>query len=113
MQPIISDATNSLKKAINERILILDGSTGVLIQRLKLSEADFRGTLLANHKSPLKGNNDILVLTRSEVVCKIHRDYLEAGADIIETNTFNANTLSQQEYGTAHLVHQINYERHD
>ncbi len=110
MQPIISDYTNSLKKAINERILILDGSTGVLIQRLKLTEADFRGTLLANHKSPLKGNNDILVLTRPEVVCKIHRDYLEAGADIIETNTFNANALSQQEYGTAHLVHDINYE---
>lgn len=110
MRPIISDSTISLKQAINERILILDGSTGVLIQRLKLSEADFRGTLLANHKSPLKGNNDILVLTRPEVVCKIHRDYLEAGADIIETNTFNANALSQQEYGTAHLVHKINYE---
>lgn len=106
-QPI--DASFSpLHTALKNRILLLDGSMGVMIQRLNLSEADFRGSLMADHSVNLKGNNDILVLTRPEAIAKIHRDYLAAGADIIETNSFNANILSQREYATEELVSEIN-----
>lgn len=104
----ISDSSKLLKKSLSERVLVLDGSTGVLIQRLNHSEEDFRGDYFVSHNCPLKGNNDILVLSRPDIVRKIHRDYLEAGADIIETNTFNANGFSQREYGTSHLVRDIN-----
>lgn len=101
-------STTSLLNALNDRILVLDGSMGVMIQHLNLNENEFRGELLATHPTPLKGNNDILVLTRPEAIAQIHRSYLEAGADIIETNSFNANAISQREYGTSHLVHDIN-----
>lgn len=103
-----SSSTTSLLNALNDRILVLDGSMGVMIQHLNLDENEFRGELLATHPTPLKGNNDILVLTRPEAIAQIHRSYLEAGADIIETNSFNANAISQREYGTSHLVHDIN-----
>lgn len=93
---------------LTRRVLILDGSMGVMIQRLGLSENDFRGSSLKNHPQPLKGNNDILCLTYPEAVANIHRQYLEAGADIIETNTFNSTVLSQREYGTEGLVREIN-----
>lgn len=99
---------NSLADALKSRVLVLDGSMGVMIQHLSLSESDFRGVLLREHAVPLKGNNDILCLTAPEKVASIHRQYLEAGADIIETNTFNATVLSQGEYGTQHLVENIN-----
>lgn len=106
-QPI--DASFSpLHNALKNRILLLDGSMGVMIQRLNLNEADFRGERLADHPVALKGNNDILVLTRPEAIAKIHSDYLAAGADIIETNSFNANILSQREYATENLVAEIN-----
>lgn len=98
-----------LNNALKERILVLDGSMGVMIQHLNLSERDFRGTAMTDHPTPLKGNNDILVITQPEAISKIHRDYLNAGADIIETNSFNANALSQREYGTEHLVYEINF----
>lgn len=101
--------TSPLHEALKEKILVLDGSMGVMIQHLNLGENEFRGDLLANHSTPLKGNNDILVLTRPEAIAQIHRNYLEAGADIIETNSFNANAISQREYGTSHLVHDINF----
>lgn len=105
-----SDNTTALLlNALKERILVLDGSMGVMIQQLQLDEKEFRGNLLADHNLPLKGNNDILVLTRPEAIAQIHRSYLEAGADIIETDSFNANAISQREYGTSHLVHDINY----
>ncbi len=97
-----------LRDALNNRVLVLDGSMGVMIQLQSLSESEFRGALLQNHTAELKGNNDILCLTAPEVVASIHRQYLEAGADIIETNTFNATVLSQREYGTEHLVEEIN-----
>lgn len=97
-----------LYSALKERILLLDGAMGSMIQRYKLAEADFRGNLLKDHPHPLQGNNDLLVLTRPDVIEAIHRQYLEAGSDIIETNTFNATSISQADYGTEHLVYDIN-----
>lgn len=79
---------------LKERILILDGAMGTMIQRYKLTEADFRGKEFADHPGDLKGNNDLLSLTQPQIIQEIHRNYLEAGADIIETNTFNANGIS-------------------
>lgn len=98
----------NLKDAIKERILVLDGAMGTMIQKYSLGESDFRGTLLAAHPCALKGNNDLLVLTRPDVISEIHTKYLAAGADIIETCTFNANAISQGEYGCAHLCSEIN-----
>lgn len=98
-----------LQKALNERILIIDGAMGRLIQGYGLTEADFRGSLLTNHAKPLKGNNDLLCLTRPDIITEIHTQYLSAGADIIETNTFNATAISQADYNTQHLVYDINF----
>jgi 5-methyltetrahydrofolate--homocysteine methyltransferase len=100
---------NLLKDILNRRIMILDGAMGTMIQRHKLSEEDFRGDKFRDHKSPLKGNNDILVITRPEIIKSIHRKYLEAGADIIETNTFNSTAISQADYGTEAYVYELNY----
>ncbi|MFN4080676.1 MAG: methionine synthase [Saprospiraceae bacterium] len=101
-------ALKALTKAARERILIIDGAMGTMIQRRGLDEADFRGNLLREHPSDLKGNNDMLCLTRPNVIADIHREYLEAGADLIETNTFNATSISQADYDTSHLARQIN-----
>ena len=98
----------TLEQSIKARVLILDGAMGTMIQRYSLAEADFRGTLLAHLPGQLKGNNDLLCLTRPDVVEDIHRKYLEAGADIIETNTFNATRISQADYHTEDLVGEIN-----
>ncbi len=84
---------------LGERILILDGAMGTMIQRYKLDEADYRGERFKDWPSDLKGNNDLLALTKPEVIRAIHEQYLEAGADILETNTFNGNRLSQADYG--------------
>ncbi len=92
----------------SQRILILDGAMGTMIQRYHLSEQDFRGAEFSAHPTNLEGNNDILTLTRPDVIAAIHRQYLEAGADIIESCTFNAQRISQQEYQTAHIVRRIN-----
>ena len=97
-----------LVETIKDRILVLDGAMGTMIQCYALAETDFRGTLLAEHPQQLKGNNDLLVLTRPDVIKDIHSRYLAAGADIIETCTFNANAISQGEYGCAHLCADIN-----
>ena len=83
---------------------------GTMVQSFKLDEKDFRGKRFANHKSDLTGNNDILVLTQPEIVTKIHTAYLDAGADIIETNTFNANAISQSDYNMESEVYNLNYE---
>ncbi len=88
-----------LEKLLAERILILDGAMGTMIQGCGLSESDFRGEEFASHPSPLAGNNDLLNLTRPDIIRTIHAAYLEAGADIVETNTFNANAISQADYG--------------
>ncbi len=90
------------------RILVLDGAMGTMVQRLGLDEAAFRGQRLADHPSSLQGNNDLLVLTRPDAIRGIHRDYLEAGADILETSTFNANRYSQADYGLEHLAYEMN-----
>jgi 5-methyltetrahydrofolate--homocysteine methyltransferase len=93
-----------------ERILLLDGSWGVMIQGYGLNEADFRGERFGNHPSDLKGNNDLLTLSKPEIIRDIGRQYLEAGADFLETNTFNSNSMSQADYGLAPLVHELNEE---
>src|SRR6202043_2161772 len=92
-------ASFDIVEALDRRILILDGAMGTMVQQYKLQENDYRGNLFASHSTDLKNNNDILCLTRPEVIVQIHREYLEAGADIIETNTFNATTISQADFG--------------
>ncbi|MGE0028314.1 MAG: methionine synthase [Thermoleophilia bacterium] len=107
----MSDATReTLDRLLAERILVLDGATGTMIQRHTLTEEDFRGDVLAEHPLPLKGNNDLLTLTRPDIVSGIHHAFLEAGADIVETNTFSGTTIAQADYGTGHLVADINRE---
>ena len=97
-----------LEKIAQRRIVILDGAMGTMIQQLGLTEEDFRGDLLAEHNRDLKGNNDLLSLTRPDAIRSIHDAFLEAGADIVTTNTFNATALSQSDYGTETLVRNIN-----
>ena len=103
-----TDRIALLYRAAAERILILDGAMGTMIQRRGLGEADFRGERLADHAQELKGNNDLLVLTRPDVILDIHREYLEAGADIIETNTFSSQAISQADYGLESLSYELN-----
>jgi 5-methyltetrahydrofolate--homocysteine methyltransferase len=98
-----------LEKAVNERILIIDGAMGTMIQQYKLTEEDYRGEVYKNHPSPLKGNNDLLSITRPDIIKAIHRKYLEAGADIIETNTFSGTTIAQADYKMEDAVYDINY----
>jgi 5-methyltetrahydrofolate--homocysteine methyltransferase len=102
--------TETLLQALHERILILDGAMGTMIQRYKLSEDDFRTPDLVNHIKSLKGNNDLLSLSRPDIIKQIHREYLEAGADIIETNTFSATTIAQADYELSNLAYRINFE---
>jgi 5-methyltetrahydrofolate--homocysteine methyltransferase len=97
-----------IKQLLEERIAIIDGAMGTMIQGYKLQEADFRGERFASHPFDLSGNNDLLVLTQPQIIEAIHTAYLDAGADIIETNTFNANRISQADYGLESLVHEIN-----
>ena len=96
--------------AAAERILILDGAMGSLIQNYRLDEAGYRGARFAKWGQPVKGNNDLLNLTRPDIIEDIHRQYLEAGADLIETNTFNAQVISMADYGMESLVREINVE---
>jgi 5-methyltetrahydrofolate--homocysteine methyltransferase len=98
----------ALAALLPQRILIIDGAMGTMIQRYQLQEADFRGERLAAHPKDLKGNNDLLVLTRPDVIRQIHDQYLVAGADIIETNTFGATAIAQEDYGLAHLALEMN-----
>ncbi|TCD47890.1 methionine synthase [Chlorobium sp. N1] len=98
------------RELLRERILVLDGAMGTMIQRHKLTEEDYRGERFREHSHPLLGNNDILVLTRPDIIHQIHCDFLEAGSDIIETNTFNANPISQGDYGTEGLIRELNLE---
>ena len=99
-----------LRQLINERILVLDGAMGTMIQQYPLTEADFRGTRFAEVPGQLKGNNDLLCLTRPDVIRDIHRKYLEAGADLIETNTFNAQRVSMADYHVEDCCREINLE---
>ena len=101
-----------LPELLQKRILVLDGAMGTMIQQYKLSEADFRGNLpeLLDHPIDLKGNNEILSITKPEVILEIHQQYLAAGADIIETNTFGATSIAQEDYHLAHLAKRMNLE---
>ena len=98
----------ALRDILSRRIVILDGAMGTMVQQYKLTEADFRGERFLNHPKDLKGNNDLLVLTRPTIIKDIHRAYFDAGADIIETNTFSATTIAQADYGLEGVVDELN-----
>lgn len=104
------DATEALTRALQERILVLDGAMGTAIQRDRPDEAGYRGERFADWPSDLVGNNDLLTLTQPDIIAGIHREYLEAGADLLETNTFNANAVSLSDYGMAELARELNLE---
>ena len=99
-----------LPAALSQRIVIIDGAMGTMIQRYKLSEADYRGSRFVDHPQDVKGNNELLQLTRPAVIREIHDQYLAAGADLIETNTFGATSIAQEDYGLAHLAYEMNVE---
>lgn len=100
---------HNIREILKHRILVLDGAMGTMIQRYKLDENDFRKGWFEDHPHKLKGDNDILVLTRPDIIQAIHREYLEAGADIIETNTFGATSVAQADYGLEKFVYEINF----
>lgn len=102
--------TELLLQAVNSRVLILDGAMGTMIQRYTLTEDDFRTPELKDHPNALKGNNDLLSLSRPDIIRAIHLEYLKAGSDIIETNTFSGTTIAQEDYGLPHLAYAINFE---
>jgi len=101
---------NLLNEIIEKRILVLDGAMGTMIQKHKLSEEDYRGARFKDFHALVKGNNDLLVLTQPQIIEQIHKDFLEAGADILETNTFNANAISMADYDMVNLVKELNVE---
>ncbi|TFV97929.1 5-methyltetrahydrofolate--homocysteine methyltransferase [Algoriphagus kandeliae] len=104
----MQNRTELLLKTIKNRILVLDGAMGTMIQRYQLTEEDFRTPELKNHPKALKGNNDLLSLSRPDIIKAIHREYLEAGADIIETNTFSGTSIAQEDYGLSYLAYDLN-----
>jgi len=108
MSYIMSHTAHPIEKLLRQRILILDGATGTMIQRHKLGEAEFRGERFADWPSDLKGNNDLLVLTQPEIIKDIHRAYLAADADIVETNTFGANATTLHAYGMEEFAYELN-----
>jgi 5-methyltetrahydrofolate--homocysteine methyltransferase len=97
-----------IRSLLNERILVIDGAMGTMIQRYKLSEKDYRGERFKDWPSDVKGNNDLLCLTKPEVIKAIHKEYLAAGANIIETNTFNSQKISLADYNMQALAYEIN-----
>src|SRR3954466_5484929 len=103
-----SQARSALDQALARRILILDGAMGTMIQRYKLSEQDFRGERFKDHPRDLQGNKDLLILTRPDVISEIHGQYLEAGADILETNTFSSTSVVQADYSLESLAYELN-----
>jgi len=110
MEKTGSKVEKILSDIVRKRILILDGAMGTMIQQKKLSESDFRGIEFGAHSHDLQGNNDVLNVSRPDIVAAIHRQYLDAGADIVKTNTFNATAVSQSEYGLADIVYRLNFE---
>ena len=98
-----------IEDLLSERILILDGAMGTMIQGFEFDEAHFRGSRFEDHASPLRGNNDLLTLTQPDIIAGIHRDFLNAGADLLETNTFNSTSISQADYDMEHLVYELNF----
>ena len=100
----------AIEKQLQDHILVLDGAMGTMIQRYPLEEVDFRGERFASHVSSLKGNNDLLNITRPDIIFEIHKEYLAAGADIIETNTFSGTTIAQADYHLEDAVYDINFQ---
>ena len=100
----------TIKHLLKERILVLDGAMGTMIQRYNLSEENFRGQRFKNHSHDLKGNNDLLSITRPDIIKSIHKEYLDAGADIIETNTFSGTSIAQADYKLETEVYQLNFQ---
>lgn len=103
-----SPLESELRSVLQQRIMVLDGGMGTMIQRQKLEEPDFRGDEFREHLLPLKGNNDLLSITQPQVIYNIHKEYLQAGADIIETNTFSSTSIAQADYGLQHLAYRLN-----
>lgn len=99
-----------IKEILKERILVLDGAMGTMIQRHPLTEEDFRGEAYKNHSMPLKGNNDLLSITQPQIIKDVHRLYFKAGADIVETNTFSATSIAMEDYGLQNDVYELNYQ---
>jgi 5-methyltetrahydrofolate--homocysteine methyltransferase len=108
MKPVIYTRAQALPELLKQRIVILDGAMGTMIQRFKLTEADYRGERFRDHPKDVKNNSDLLVLTRPDVVRDIHEGYLAAGADMIETNTFGANSVAQDDYGLGQYAREMN-----
>ena len=108
MNPIVYTRAQQLPEILRQRIAILDGAMGTMIQRHKLGEADYRGERFKDHPKDLKGNNELLQFTRPDVIREIHEQYLAAGADIIETNTFGATSVAQEDYGLASVAREMN-----
>lgn len=102
--------SSTIREILKNRILVLDGAMGTMIQRYKLEEEDFRNEALKDHHIPLKGNNDLLSVTRPDVIKAIHKEYYEAGADFAETNTFSSTTIAQADYELEHIVYDLNYQ---
>ena len=100
----------NLKKILKERILVLDGAMGTMIQKHKLTEEDYRGDRFKDHPHPLKGNNDLLSITQPEIIKEIHKEYFAAGADIAETNTFCSTTIAQADYRLEDIVYELNFQ---
>lgn len=100
----------NIKQLLEQRILVLDGAMGTMIQRFDLKEEDFRGNRFQDTKIDLKGNNDLLCLTRPDVIQNIHEQYLEAGADLVETNTFSGTSIAQADYELQDVVYELNFE---
>ncbi|RTQ47234.1 methionine synthase [Hymenobacter gummosus] len=103
-------ASSALADLLRQRVLVLDGAMGTMIQRHTLTEEDFRGERFKDHSHPLRGNNDLLSLTRPDIIKGIHADYFAAGADMVETNTFSGTTIAQADYALEHIVYELNYE---
>jgi len=108
--PTTFPASSLLPDLLRRRLLILDGAMGTMIQRHPLTEEDFRGARFADHPRPLRGNNDLLSITRPDIIKGIHAEYFAAGADMVETNTFSGTTIAQADYGLEHIVYELNYE---
>jgi len=106
----MSDVETTLRKLASERILVLDGAMGTMIQQRKFSEADFRAERFKDWGRDLKGNNDLLILTQPDAIREIHLEYFRAGADIVETNTFSSTTIAQADYGMEALAYELNVE---
>src|SRR6056297_3041529 len=97
-----------LKEELKQRIMLLDGAMGTMVQSYNLDEEAYRGERFKDTQTPVKGNHDLLSITKPEIICEIHQRYLEAGADLIETNTFNANAVSLADYGMEALAYELN-----